>query len=199
MKPKTTMMVSALVLAVLEAACASSAQAQSGMEGERVEPSSQPVRSRFATDFARQHDRGVLFHGDVALAFGSLGGNTGLGPAARLGIGWLPWPQVGTSLDGWGTALGGASLIAAGPALRYFFVDSAVSLGVRAGVGRLDADGGYDTLLASQLDVAWQPYISRDWSLGIGLEVGVHGADVDQNRRAPGGWVLGLRLGTTFN
>lgn len=198
MKSKTTLMAAATLL-MLEAASAPSALAQSRMEGERVGPSSQEVRSRFATDFARQHDRGLLFHADVALAFGSVGGATGLGPAARLGLGWLPWPQVGTSLDAWGTVLGGHSLGAVGPALRYFFVDSAVSLGVRAGIGRLDADGGYDTLLASQLDVAWQPYVSRDWSLGIGLEVGVHGVNVDQNSRAPGGWVLGLRLGTTFN
>ncbi len=169
------------------------------MEGRRHGQTSQPVRARFQTDFARRHDRGALFHADVALAFGALGGELGLGPALRLGVGWLPWEQLGGSLDGWGAFVGGQSMVALGPGLRYFFEDSAVSLGMRTGIGRLDQDGGFDTVAAGQLDASWQPYVSRDWSIGLGFEVGVVGLDVDANERAPTGWLIGLRLGVTFN
>jgi hypothetical protein len=202
MNPRSTaQLVAALALWIGMAVAPASASARTRvLEGVRVEPEEQPVRTRFETDFARRHDRGLLVHADVALVFGSAGGELGLGPGARVGVGWLPWEQVGASLDGWGAICGENKLGFVGPGLRYFFPESAISLGVRAGVGLLDNPAhATQTLLASQLDLAWQPYVSRDWSLGLGLEVGVHGIDVDADAHAPAGWLLGLRLGVTLN
>jgi hypothetical protein len=198
MNPRTTVPVLAL-LALL--ALPSNLMAQTGaLEGTRVAPEGQPVRTRFETDFARRHDRGLLFHADVGLAFGSAGGDMGLGPAAKLGLGWLPWEQVGLSLDVWGAVCASNMLGVVGPGLRYFFTDSAINMGGRLGPGLLrDPDATQQTLLGAQMDVSWQPYVSRDWSLGLGLDVGVHGLDLDGDSSSPSGWLVGLRIGLTMN
>jgi hypothetical protein len=183
--------------------CASEINAQAP---EIILPASPPqkVYSRYQTNFAFHHDRGLYF----SAALGPQWNHSIDKPksqAIRFGgkINLGGFVASGFSLFGsvWGNFLEAASLIAVGPGMALLFDKTNIGIDFSLGLGsvmnlieRPDIKNFNETVLATNLALSKYWWLSSKTSLGISLMSGIHGFTLTEGKLGSIGWNVGLGL-----
>ncbi len=181
-------------------AVASDAQAQT--------PQSQPVQTRFATNLAENHDRGVF--GRVAAGggyasrwnnqLGLNGATVGQGAAFnwQLALGWLPATQLAVHVTQWGNLGGNTGAFGFGPGVTYWLgPDSPWYLS--ASLGPVAVDEVFDQwAVGGEAEIGLLAWIADHAQLGVTFFVGGDALDLDGDTRRLDSWRTGLRATASF-